>query len=80
MLDEFAWGRKDATSEAECGSLDLVPQPNGYIKRLGDLGFDSNEIVALATCETFGVSRNAARSRWSSHPKFNNYLYKSLLT
>ena len=43
MLDEFAWGRKDATSEAECGSLDNVPQPNGYIQRLDSLGFDSND-------------------------------------
>ena len=80
MLDEFAWGRKDATSEAECGSLDNVPQPNGYIQRLDSLGFDSNEIVALATCESFGIDQNAAHARWSSHPKFNNHLYKSLLT
>ena len=80
MLDEFAWGRKDATSEAECGSLDNVPQPNGYIQRLGDLGFESSEIVALATCESFGIDQNASHARWSSQPKFNNHLYKSLLT
>lgn len=80
MLDDFAWGRRDATSEAECGSLEGVPRPNNYISRLEDLGFDDNEIVALANCESFGVDVPAAHSRWSSHPKFNNYLYKLLLT
>ena len=80
MLDEFAWGRKDATTVEECGSLDHVPQPSGYIQRLGNLGFESNEIVALANCESFGIDQSTTHSRWSSHPAFNNHLYKLLLT
>jgi hypothetical protein len=39
MLDEFAWGRKDAASVEECGSLDNIPQPGGYIQRMEGLGF-----------------------------------------
>lgn len=80
MLDDFAWGRQDATSEAQCGSLSGIPSPNNYIARLEELGFDHNEIVALANCESFGIDQSAGHARWSNHPKFNNHLYKYLLT
>ena len=43
-------------------------------------GFSEEEIVALASVEAFGVTRDPEQARWSTFPKFDNYYYKQVLT
>lgn len=57
MLDEFAYGRKDATSAGECGSNTPIAQ-GSYVANLQAKGFSDEEIVALASVEAFGVMRD----------------------
>lgn len=80
MLEDFAYGRVDATSESQSGKIDGIPSPNNYIARLESLGLTTEEIVAVANIESFGVHRDPDQARWSAHPKFDNYFYKSLVT
>ena len=79
MLDEFAWGRRDAKAAGDCGS---APQsvPSDYHGHLSKMGLSDQEIVALASIETFSVLRNPSHSKWSEHPRFDNFYYKQLLT
>jgi catalase (peroxidase I) len=80
MLDDFVFGRKDAKNAGECGSVKNVPSESNYVSHLTNLGFSEKEIVALASVESFGIHRDPKQSRWSSHPKFETYFYKQLLT
>lgn len=80
MLDDFSFGRKDAATASECGSIKNVPSEKNYVSHLTTLGFSEKEIVALASIESFGIHRDPKQSRWSSHPKFETYFYKQLLT
>lgn len=75
MLDEFAYGRKDATSAGECGSNTPIAQ-GSYVANLQAKGFSDEEIVALASVEAFGVMRDPEQARWSTFPKFDNFYYK----
>ena len=74
------FGRKDAKNAGECGSVKNVPSESNYVSHLTNLGFSEKEIVALASVESFGIHRDPKQSRWSSHPKFETYFYKQLLT
>ena len=78
MLDEFAWGREDASSASECGK---APEsvPSDYHGHLSQIGLSDEEVVALASIEAFSVLRNPSHSRWSEHPKFDNFYYKQML-
>ena len=76
MLDEFLYGRKDAQSVDQCGSLESVPSSSNYVSNLQSKGFTDEEIVALASVEGFGVVNDPDQARWSSHPKFGTYYYK----
>ena len=79
MLDEFYFGRSDASSEAECqGSF--PSSVNDSVKRLEAAGFTPAQIVALANVEAFNVVRDPEQERWSTRPKFDNFYYKELLT
>ena len=81
MLDEFAWGRKDAKNVNECGTpMTSIPTGNKYVEHLTAMGMSEEEIVALASIESFAVLQRPDHSRWSSHPKFETYYYKELLT
>ena len=55
MLEDFAYGRVDAESEAHAGNVDGVPSSNDYVSRLESLGLSTEEIVAVANIESFGV-------------------------
>lgn len=79
MLDEFAYGRKDASSAEECGSTSQVSS-DAYVANLQAKGFSDEEIVALASVEAFGITRDPEQARWSAFPKFDNYYYKQVLT
>ena len=80
MLEDFAYGRADVESESQAGNAEGVPSANNYVSRLESLGLSTEEIVAVANIESFGVHEDPNHSRWSSHPKFDNYFYKSLVT
>ena len=80
MLEDFAYGRADANIESESGDSNGIPSASNYISRLGSLGLSTEEIVAVSNIESFGVHQDPNHSRWSSHPKFDNYFYKSLVT
>ena len=79
MLDEFTYGRTDASNVAECGSSDL-PSEGNYTSYLSSHGFSDEEIVALANVEAFGVVRDPSHADKSTFPRFDNYYYKALLT
>ena len=55
MLDEFAYGRKDAGSASECGNFENYPKEGNYVSVLESKGFSKEEAVALASIEAFGV-------------------------
>lgn len=75
MLDEFAYGRKDAASAEDCGSNAPISQ-DSYVAKLQAMGFTDEEVVALASVEGFGVTRDPEHARWSTYPKFGTYYYK----
>eukprot|EP00351_Strombidinopsis_sp_SopsisLIS2011_P005311 CAMPEP_0116881438 /NCGR_PEP_ID=MMETSP0463-20121206/13555_1 /TAXON_ID=181622 /ORGANISM="Strombidinopsis sp, Strain SopsisLIS2011" /LENGTH=158 /DNA_ID=CAMNT_0004533393 /DNA_START=220 /DNA_END=696 /DNA_ORIENTATION=- len=78
-LDEFVWGRKDAT-QADLGNVDNIPTENNYRSNMEAKGFTNEEIVALASVEAFSVVQDPAKVRWLSNPVISNYYYKALLT
>ena len=39
MLDDFFYGRKDASSVSECNSLSNIPTANNYVENLKEKGF-----------------------------------------
>ena len=77
MLDDFAYGRKDAASASECGSLEIPGYENkgSFVSYLRRLDFSEEEIVALASVEAFGQVVNPEHARWSSQPKLDTYYY-----
>lgn len=80
MLDEFAFGRKDAETLAECGTLKSIPRGSKYVDGMVAKGFTPSEVVALAAIEAFGVVQDPSQARWSTFPKFDTYYYKQLLS
>jgi hypothetical protein len=50
------------------------------VTHLGNNDFTEKEIVALASIEAYGIVKNPVSSRWSTHPRFENFYYKELLT
>ena len=58
ILDNFAYGRKDAVSVEECGGSFETPSEGNYVSKFESLGFSSEEIVALASIEAFGKFQN----------------------
>lgn len=78
-LNEFIWGRKDAT-EADLGNVENIPTENNYRSNMEAKGFTNEEIVALASVEAFGVVEDQAKARWLANPIISNYYYKALLT
>jgi hypothetical protein len=79
MLDEFSWGRQDATDASECGSL-VIPTGNEYVSNLRANGLSDQEIVALASVEAFGVVRDPEYAEKSIYSKFDTYYFKELLS
>ncbi len=80
MLDDFFYGRKDATSESECNAITNFPTAENYKDNMMAKGFTAEQVVALANCEAFGVVRSPENERWSTCPRFDNYYYQALLT
>ena len=58
MLEDFAYGRADSSSESQCGNVDGVPDSNNYVSRLESLGLTTEEVVAVANVESFGTHRD----------------------
>ena len=81
ILDELAYGRQDAKSEAEAGDASKIPAVGqSYVSNLKAKGFDGQEIVALASIEAFGTVCDPKRRDTSKYPKLDNFYYKQLLT
>jgi len=56
MLHDYHYGRKDAATEADCGSTSIeLPTSDNYVSLLKGKGFTDSELVALANVEAFGV-------------------------
>ena len=81
ILDDIDFGRKDATSASEAGSISNIPNADGqYANKLREKGFDDNEIVALAAIHAFGTVWDPKKLDISKYPKLDNYYYKTLLS
>ena len=83
MLDEFAFGRKDANSVEEAGDYQSIPTHGSstqFVSYLKERGFSDEEIVALASVEAFGSVNDPKRAQLSSFPVLDNFYYKQLLT
>ncbi len=57
MLDEFAWGRKDAQTDSECGNHQEMPRDQ-YVSNLTGSGLTTEEALAVASLEAFGLVRD----------------------
>jgi hypothetical protein len=80
MLDDFFYGRTDATSVGDCNPLSNIPTANNYVDCLKEKGFTDEQIVALTSVEAFGVVQDPVHVSGSVFPRFTNYYYKTLLT
>ena len=78
LLDEFQFGRIDV-SEKEVGDVSNIPTASNFHESLKKRGFSDDEIVALASLETFGEFNDPKRQEVSNWPRLDNYLYKQLL-
>lgn len=77
ILDEIAYGRKDALSEKEAGEVKFIPAVgNQYVSNLKAKGFDAQEIVALASIEAYGTVMDPKKLDTSKFPKLDNFFYK----
>ena len=61
------------------GDVANIPNASNYAQSLNSRGFDSEEIVALASLETFGEVNDPVKRDSSQYPKLDNYVYKQLL-
>lgn len=64
----------------EAGDVNQIPTADNYKSNLSAKGFDNDEIVALASVETFGIVKDPKKLDSSKFPKLDNYVYKTLLT
>lgn len=79
LLDQITYGRKDVQSESEIGSVQNIPTASNYRESLRARGFEDDEIVALASIETYGIIRDPKKLDASKFPKLDNYVFKQFL-
>lgn len=48
LLHDYHYGRVDAASEADCGSVTPLPDSSDYVSTMHSKGFSDSELVALA--------------------------------
>ena len=48
MLHDYHYGRKDATSETQCGASTPLPTADNFVSVMKAKGFTDSELVALA--------------------------------
>lgn len=80
MIPDITYGRTDAKTEAEAGSVDNIPSAGNFASNLKAKGFDSEEVVALASIPAFGKVWDPKKRDTSKYPKLDNYYYKQLLS
>jgi hypothetical protein len=76
VVSEFSYGRVDAKDLSECGSIGDIPNESNYKSNLQAKGFTDEEIVALASLESFGILEDPKAKEVSEWPKLNTYFYK----
>ncbi len=79
MLVDWKYGRQDVKDASKLGSVDLIPNASNFKDNLRAKGFDNDEIVALASVQTFGVVQDPKKVDASKFPKLDNYAYKQVL-
>lgn len=79
MLIDWKFGRKDVKDANMIGSVDLIPSGNNFKDNLRAKGFENEEIVALASVQTFGVVQDPKQKDVSKYPKLDNFAYKQAL-
>ncbi len=80
VLGEIVYGRKDAKDVSECGSIEDIPNESNYRSNLLAKGFTDDEIVALASVESFGIVKDPKEKDISIYPKLSNFFYKEVLS
>ena len=80
VLFDIVYGREDAKDQADCGSIEDIPKESNYRSNLQAKGFTDEEIVALASLESFGIIQDPKEKDISIYPKLSNYFYKELLS
>jgi len=58
------------------GDVSNIPTASNFHESLKKRGFSDDEIVALASLETFGEFNDPKRQEVSNWPRLDNYLYK----
>ena len=61
------------------GEVQSIPTAGNYKSNLKEKGFEDDEIVALASIESFGLVWDPKSRDGSPYPKLDNYHYKQLL-
>lgn len=79
MLIEWKFGRKDVKDANKIGSVELIPTGSNFKDNLRAKGFENEEIVALASVQTFGVVQDPKKRDVSKYPKLDNFAYKQAL-
>lgn len=83
----FRMGRKDAESESEAISGDLIPDAKegseNMLAKMQRMGFSREEFVAIMGSHTIGFARedrSGFKGRWTQNPHvFDNSYYKEVL-
>src|SRR4051794_29229592 len=71
VLREMRYGRVDVRNEREVGDPNLIPNASNYKDSLKARGFENDEIVALASIETFGTHVDPRKADASKYPKLD---------
>ena len=80
MTLDWKYGRKDVKNASQAGDVNQIPTGSNFKENLRGKGFENEEIVALASIQTFGLIQDPKKSDISKFPKLDNFVFKHALT